>query len=476
MTDPVSDFQSALQSQNMLAVSTTARALIGAAPDLGSDWAGVASAALDAGDEPAAADAARLLIKAAPDHHQSHVWLATALSAMGDHGGALGVLEAQLRRHPGVGELHRRTGRTLLNLGRTSAAHDQFAAALSINPSDALAWEGLGEAHAFTRGDEMLLAMEELRIGFPSETPGRERGVLSYALSRAYDAVGDPEIAARRVAEAAAFYRESAPFDVDRHEQAMGHIASTYDDRFAKANEEAGVIDARPVFIIAPPCTGADWLAKVLGAGDGVARLERRNALFWMAASPLGDHDSDALLREMGAGESEGLFTTIAHTYLARAAERMGRAVHRIIDPSSLNEMAAGVMGLSLPAATFIRLTRDPRDLAWAIYARRFRQGRNWSYHPDDIARVLACHNRLCARWEALFANRIHTIAYEDLSADPAAAVQAAAGFIGADAETASAEAWLRSDALKNDPVGVHARAGARFDPVEAALQRAGLV
>ncbi|MGJ3232901.1 MAG: sulfotransferase [Oceanicaulis sp.] len=476
MSDALARFQTALQSQSMLEVSEAARALIKASPNLGSDWAGVASAALEAGDEPAALDAAKLLVKAAPDYHQSHVWVATALSAMGDHGGALAVLESQIARHPNVGELYRRAGRALINLGRPAAAHDRFKTALDLNGMDVQALEGIAETRNFKRGDDVLLAMEELRIGIPADASSRDRGVLSYALARAYDAIGDHEVAARRVGEAAAFYRESAPFETDRHEQAMDHIVATYDDRFTRANEEAGVVDARPVFVIAPPCTGAEWLAKTLCAADGVARLERRNALFWMAASPLGDHDSAALLRELNLGESEGLFTTIAHTYLARVGERLGRDVRRVIDPSALTEMAAGVMGLSLPAAKFIRLTRDPRDLAWAIYARRFRQGRNWSYHPDDIARVLACQNRLCERWDALFGERIHTLSYEALSEDPAAALKGVAGFIGVDAEAVTAEAWLRADALKADPVGVHARAGARFEPVEAALKRAGLV
>jgi Flp pilus assembly protein TadD len=476
MTDTLAQFQATLKSEDLLVISNAARALIQAAPELGSDWAGVAGAALEAGDEPAALDAAKLLVAAAPDYPQSHVWVATALSAMGDHGGALAVLETQLQRFPGEADLHRRAGRALIELGRTSAAHDRFKAAIDLNGSDALAWEGLAEVRAFKRGDDALLTMEELRIGFPANTPDRDRGILSYALARAYDMLGDHEIAARRIAEAAAFFRQGAPFDVARHQQAMSHIAATYDDRFAKANEEAGVLDARPVFIIAPPCTGADWIAKTLCAGDGVARLERRNALFWMAASALGDHNSEALLRELNTGESEGLFTSIAHTYLARMGEQVGRDVRRVIDPSALTEMAAGVMGLSLPAAKFIRVTREPRDLAWAIYARRFRRGRNWSYHPDDIARVLASHNQLCARWDALFGDRIHTLAYEDLVADPAAAMTPLAAFLGMDSEPVTAEAWLRADALKADPAGVHKRVGSRFEPVEAALKRAGLV
>jgi hypothetical protein len=67
-------------------------------------------------------------------------------------------------------------------------------------------------------------------------------------------------------------------------------------------------------------------------------------------------------------------------------------------------------------------------------------------------------------------------VAYEDLVADPAAAMKPLAAFLGIDPAPVTAEAWLRADALKADPVGVHKRVGSRFEPVEAALKRAGLV
>jgi hypothetical protein len=316
--------------------------------------------------------------------------------------------------------------------------------------------------------------MEKVRINWPEGTPADKRGILSYALAKAYDDIGEFEAAGRRVAEGAAFFREGAPFDTDRHEHGMRQILTIYDSRFARASADAGMLDARPVFILAPPACAATWTARALGAAENTAHLQRNNGLFWMCTSPLGDHTPEDLHNAFLTGGANVL-VDVGRTYLERLTEQVGD-VRRVIDPSGLIEIAGGAAGLCLPAAKFVQITRDPRDLAWAIYRRRFRKGRNWSYHPDDIARVLALHNELCERWRSLFEGRIITVRYEDLAADPAGALKPVCEFIGVDPEAAGAEAWLQAEVFKVDPVGVHQRAGSRFSAVEAALERAGLV
>jgi hypothetical protein len=193
-----------------------------------------------------------------------------------------------------------------------------------------------------------------------------------------------------------------------------------------------------------------------------------------MCSSPLGDHTPEDLHKAFLTGGANVL-VDVGRSYLDRLNEQVGEA-RRVIDPSNLTEIAGGAAGLCLPAAKFVQITRDPRDLAWAIYRRRFRKGRHWSYHPDDIARVLVTHNQLCERWRSLFEDRFMTVRYEDLAADPAGALKPVCEFVGVDPEAAGAEAWLQAGVFKSDPVGVHDRAGSRFAAVEAALERAELV
>lgn len=475
MSDPLTPLLDALAAENLLAASKAARTLVDTAPELGVRWGEVANAAMTAGDDLTALSAARKLCEAAPEHPDSWLWVASAHAALGQPAQALQVLESRARQFPASGAIQRRMGRALLDMGQKTRAQACFTAALQIDNHDALAWEGLAHAKHFERGDDELAAMEELRIGWPDGTPPEKRGVLSYALAKAYEDLGEYEAAGRRVTEGAAFYREIAQFDVDRHEAGIAHILRQYDSRFAKANDEAGVLDARPVIVLAPPRAGAQWLASVLAADDQTARLERGNGVFWAAASPLGDHTADDILRAFETG-GQNVLADVGRTYLERLTELTSAKVSRVIDPSGLLEICAGAAGLCLPAAKFVRITRDPRDCAWSIYRHRFLKGRHWSYHPDDIARVLVTHNRVCERWTELFSDRVLTVAYEDLAADPKDVVSKVARFIGVDAAAAGAEAWLRADAFEHDPVGVHERAGSRFESVEAALGRAGLV
>lgn len=473
MTDPVVRLKGAIEAENLLELSRAARATLAAEARLGVDWASVAGACLQAGDDYAALQAAGRVAEIAPDHLESWLWVAAVYTAMGDHANALKVFETQIKRFPQDVILRRRAGRALLELGRKAEAELHFREAVALSGGDAIAYEGLAHSRIFTPGDDVLAHMEQARINLPEGAHPEQRGVLAYAIAKAYEDVGEYDIAARRVTEGAAFYRETAPFDVDRHETSIAHLMSVYDPRFARSQTEAGLLDARPVFIVAPPAAGASWLARALAAGEGAGRLERYNSLFWMAASPLGDQRPEDIERALSEAGERSVLAEVGRAYLRYAEERTGK-VERIIDPSSLNEMSAGAAGLALPAARFIIITREPKDLAWAAFKRRFRKGRYWTYHLDDIARVTAQTARLCERWRSLFGERVLTVSYEALAADPGGEVKRIAQFAGVDPEASAAEAWLRADLFEADPVGVHARAASRLPALMAALERAG--
>lgn len=474
MSDPLSRLNAAIDAERMLDVADEVRNLLKSNAPLGARWGDMALAALSSGDEMAALDAAKKLTEAVPDNADSWLWVASVHSTLGQHGEALRLMERQMKRFPNHPTIHRRAGRALLEMGQPQTAELCFRKALEIDGYDAQSYEGLAHSKTFRSGDPDLATMEECRIGWPEGTSADKRGILSYALAKAYADIGEYEAAGRRVTEGAGFYREFAPFDLERHERGVEHVLSIYEARFARANADAGMVDARPVFIMAPPAAGASWMARALAAPDDAARLERNNGLLWMCGSTLGDHTPDDLHRAFLEG-GPNVLVDVGRVYLQRLAEIVGEA-RRVIDPSGLIEIAGGAAGLCLPAAKFVRIKRDPRDLAWAIYSRRFRKGRHWSYHPDDIARVLVLHNRLCDRWASLFEDRFMTVNYEDLAADPAKALKPVAEFVGLDPEAVGAEAWLNSDIFKADPVGVKERGGSRFATVEAALERAGLV
>jgi len=476
MSTVLADLRDAQMREDMLGVSLEARRLLHTQVTLGAHWAEVAKAALDVGDELAALQAAQAYTQDAPHDLQAWIWLAATQAVLGRHEAALSVLETQLARFPRDSGLLRRAGRAQLELGRTAMAEAYFRRALGLNAADALAWEGLSECITLQSGESELIALEEARIHGGDSLSDADRGVLSYTLAKAYLDVGQADIAAMRVTEGAAFIRQGAPFDVDQHERSVNGLIGTYSPKFVENREEVGVLDARPVLLVAAPESGETWLTQVLAADPEAGALGRSNSLLWLNASPLGDQSRSAVSRAEDAGWGQNVLGEIVKRYLRQAEEALGRPCKRIIDPTAVGEIAAGAFGLCLPAAKLVHVTRDVRDLAWSIYKTRYRKARHWTYHPDDIARVLACHKQLMAHWADLYGDRLLTISYEDMAQDPQAIARQVAVFTGVDEDAVAAEAWLRSDAFKSSSIGVHKQAGGRFEPLEAALGRAGLV
>jgi tetratricopeptide (TPR) repeat protein len=475
MTESLNALREARQREDLHAMSIEARRLNEAAPDLKGGWGEVARIALDAGDTLAAVAAAGRLMEALPDSADARLWMVAALSEAEDFAGAIQTLQPLYDADPRDGALSRRLGFLLLDGGAAETAEQAFRQALAADGRDALAWEGLSRAKTFASGDDDLALMEEARLGYDEAVPAEQRGILSYAIAKAYEDLGELDIAARRAAEGAAFYRASAPFDTAYHEAGVGHILSVFDETLKGAGQGVGADDDRPVFIIAPPGAGARWVARTLAAGEGAFALPRGNGLFWMSGAALGDHSLEAMKAALAQPGDDNAVSIVGRNYLSYAGEWAGEAT-RIIDPATLNELTAGTIGMALPKARFIRIRRDPRDLAWSVFKHRYRKARHWTYHASDIAKILALHDRLCARWETLFGDRMTTVSYENLASDPATVIGELARFAGTDPAAAAARASETAGPLLSDPPGQAERIGPRFETLEAALQREGLV
>lgn len=475
ISQTLSELRQQYRSENLLGMSVACRDLLKRKPSLGAAWAEVATLARDSGDYMSEHRAAMHLLDALPEAKEAWMWLATAEHDLGRYDDALKILKSMLARIQDDPVLFRRTGRVLLDMGDRQTAADQFIAALSIIANDVLAWEGLSLSKDFRFGDEHFPTMEELRLNFDQSVSAEQRGILSYSIANVYEHLEEYEISSSRVWEASSFIRESKPFDIETHEASIDRMLDAYDPDFIDSQSEAGLIDSRPVFLIAPPAAGATWLGHVLSASAEMSLLPRTNALFWMATTPLGDQTEPQLKRALQQAGPDGVLAEIGRTYVDYATEITGQN-NKWIDTSSLMEMAAGSAGLTLPSAKFIIIQRDYRDLAWAVFKRRFREGRFWTYHLDDIARVLKVHQTLVERWQSIFPDRVLVTRYEDLAENTEHEVRRIAEFAGADVQASLAQATASTDIFTRDPVGIHVRAASRLDTLDSALERAGLL
>lgn len=157
---------------------------------------------------PQAVEAFRRLTQVAPGHPGGHVNLGLLLVG-GPPEAALPALDAAVRLHPGVAELHAMLGQTLLRLGRHDEAVARLKQAVGLAPALAAAKGHLLRAYRETAQwaeEEALFA--EIRAGLASATAERRQLALATQDAIFYPFSGD-EI--RRIAAAEAAFRVPGP-------------------------------------------------------------------------------------------------------------------------------------------------------------------------------------------------------------------------------------------------------------------------
>ena len=114
----------------------------------------------------------------------------------GDYPTALRAVEVAAERAPESISLQKRWGRLALAAGRLDVAVQAYRAATSLDPQDADAWIGLGEAHMKAGHNADARAAFDAAVGLPG---GRERAlehVRSLRADERTDLQGSPRLGA----------------------------------------------------------------------------------------------------------------------------------------------------------------------------------------------------------------------------------------------------------------------------------------
>ena len=113
----------------------------------------------------------------------------------------------------------------------------------------------------------------------------------------------------------------------------------------------------------------------------------------------------------------------LGRDYLARTA-RWRATRPRFTDKLPDNWKHAGVLRAMLPGATVIETRRDPLETAWSCFKQQFYSQPHFANTLADIGACLRGCERALDAWRARDPARLRLHRYEDLLADPEAAVR----------------------------------------------------
>jgi len=368
------------------------------------------------------------------------------------------LFERVIELHPDFAPAFAALGQTLETVAELPAAEARYTAALALDPTNLLARAGLASVHG-RRGDRaaarklgedvlvaepnyppaaMLVAEAEIADGDTAQAQTRLRALIdeprltSVERSLALSTLGDALDRERRSAEAFAAYRES-------NELRRAHYAADFGgpgtlDYALELRDWLRVHGARDLLTVVPPevtdspadghafligfpRSGTTLLEQILASHPRVKALEERDTLVdsvrMFMRSP-GD------LARLGLA-SDAQLAPLRAAYWRRVSDA-GMFVNRnlFIDKHPLNGLKLPLIARLFPEARILLALRDPRDVIWSCYRRRFRMNAPM-YELLTLETAAALYDAVMEITQILIRDlelRVHRVQLERLIAD----------------------------------------------------------
>ncbi len=364
-----------------------------------------------------AVQAARLALKSDPNSVDAHIIMGQVLTETDRLEQALEAFEAALRIKPGLIEARSLYGICLKALGRLDEAREQFRQALELAPSATGVYANISDLQKYTPDHPHLREMQ--RLLSEASDPASERIMpLYFALGKAYDDIGEYEMAFDHFQKGAAIKRSKLNYDEAQTLGFLDSIREVFNTSFLRNSPFSGISTDVPVFIVGMPRSGSTLVEQVLsnhpsvfGAGEIKDFTRELNTLRGrFPGLPRFPH----MVQKMSAGQ----YGMLAEGYLRKLTAFAPNAA-RITDKLLTNYYFVGLLHMVYPKAKFVHTVRNPVDTCLSAYTKLFKDDMPHSYDLGELGRYYKTYALLMDHWQTVLpAGTMKTIVYEDVVSD----------------------------------------------------------
>ncbi|TLS73510.1 tetratricopeptide repeat protein [Mariprofundus erugo] len=350
----------------------------------------------------------REAIRLKPGYAEAHNNLGTVLGDLGRPIEAEACYREAIRLKPDYAEAHSNLGTALGDLGRLIEAEASCREAIRLRPDYAEAHYGLSLIKKFTENDTQISLIEYCYQG--AETASQDRIFASFALAKAYEDTGRLDDAFQLYLEGNRLNKARLDYNIQQDIKLFDHIINSF---VYPAQQPAGYLPQRPIFIIGMPRSGTSLVEQILASHSEV-----------FGAGELPDMNSAVLTHSLKGGIGSGghfsyaanVIKKIRQSYLAKL-EALPATEPFIVDKMPHNFLWVGHILSAFPDARIIHLSRDPMAVCWSIFKLYFpRSELYFAYDLDALADYYKLYLRLMDFWRDQFPGNIYDLSYEALT------------------------------------------------------------
>jgi hypothetical protein len=226
--------------------------------------------------------------------------------------------------------------------------------------------------------------------------PAADRIAASFSLSRIWFEQDEPDAAFACLRTGHRLLALFEPFHRDQPRRLGEAMASRFSAEWLRAG--APEPDPAPVFIVGMPRSGTTLAEQILAAHPHVFGAGERHALGELAHR-LGGRLRDPAWADRIASLEPTRLDAAAADYLRELHALAPRAT-RIIDKMPSNFQLLGLTARLFPCARIIHCVRDPRDIGFSIYSRRFEAAHPYAHDLDDLGWYIGWQAALMRHWQ----------------------------------------------------------------------------
>lgn len=338
-----------------------------------------------------------------------------ALSQLNQHDLALQSFRQALELAPDFAQSYCYMGTTFQEIGDLEAARSSFARAVDIDKNHVEAHRELSMLKHFENEDEQLRTMKALNES--KDLPANQRYRLCFALSKAYEDLGELEKSVTYLQQGNAIRKGLLGYDFSRDQKLFESIYQYHEiltaDKFSPVNASNEIT---PIFVLGMPRSGTTLVEQILSSHSlvGAAGEVEQITILGKAIVQEKSRLSDKVIED---------FRAIYKSSLQARSEQAGLGDRRlIVDKMPQNFLFVNLICTLFPEAWIIHVERDPCATCWSNYKQDFATDSiGYCYDMDDLLAYYGLYTRLMNFWHKFYPDRIYRLDYEALVANPQA-------------------------------------------------------
>ena len=386
------------------------------------------------GQHQALLSESQLCLETLPRDAATLSWNAHALRLNGRVDESVEILRRAIKQAKPDAALFNSLGSALKETGSFEEALGWFERAIRMQPS-------LAKAH-WNRSDlveDHQSAIETINKALPGNNSKLlDEHLFHFSLYRHFEKMEDFDSAFKHLQLANRLKRSKIEYSSDQGTELTNRIIEFFDSTFeyeSASEDKPKPKNIQPIFIFGLPRSGTTLVEQILASHSEVHGGNELTFLNDAGAKVQAQHRIEGEFPNWMLNLPDNGWNQIGRNY-QDLTQSLKFPEPRVTDKSLMNYRAAGLIAKSLPRAKMVHVVRDPMDVAFGCYKQVFGSGHLFSYDFEEIAEMIADHQKLVAHWQQYLPKRQYLVLdYQELVQEPSAQIAKLLAFCELDDE-----------------------------------------